>query len=212
MNKFVVSSAIAALAVAAAGSASAAVMFSFAPGAATPEPGYGIIDAFNTNVGVSGVMGVDYLLDSTSGSLGAQPETSPPPPVPYLSVLGGHTASLNFAALTGDPIHTFEFDWGSVDTFNTLTIHVSGGPDVVVVPPAPGDGSWTDSNTNGVFKVWGTAGETFTGITLATTENSFEIDSLAVPVPEPASWAMLIIGFGAIGVAMRRRNQMFAAA
>jgi hypothetical protein len=211
MNRFLVSGAIAALAVAAAGSASAAVTFSFAPGAATPEPGYGIIDAFNTNVGLSGVMGVDYLLDSASNGLGAQPETSPPPPIPYLSVLGGHTVSLNFAAITGDPVYSFEFDWGSVDTFNTLTIHSSAG-DTIVVPPAPGNGSWTSSNTNGLFKVWGTAGETFSGITLSTTDNSFEVDSLAVPVPEPASWAMLIIGFGAIGLAMRRRNQMIAAA
>jgi phospholipase/lecithinase/hemolysin len=35
----------------------------------------------------------------------------------------------------------------------------------------------------------------------------FGLSSLAAPVPEPATWAMLIIGFGAIGFAMRRRRR-----
>jgi hypothetical protein len=26
------------------------------------------------------------------------------------------------------------------------------------------------------------------------------------PVPEPATWAMMVIGFGAVGAAMRRRS------
>ena len=29
----------------------------------------------------------------------------------------------------------------------------------------------------------------------------------AVPVPEPASWAMMIVGFGAVGGIMRRRQK-----
>lgn len=32
------------------------------------------------------------------------------------------------------------------------------------------------------------------------------------PVPEPASWAMMIVGFGVIGAAMRRRRQVIATA
>lgn len=37
------------------------------------------------------------------------------------------------------------------------------------------------------------------------------IDPLVSPVPEPATWAMMLIGFGAIGVSLRRRrrNQAF---
>jgi hypothetical protein len=211
MSKFVVSGAIAALAVAIAGSASAAVITTFKPSVATPEPGYTIIDSFNTTTGITGVQGVDYILSSVSTSTGAQPQTTPPPPVPYLSVLANGTVSINFSALTAGVVRAFEFDWGSVDTFNTLVIHSSAG-DTVIVPPAPGNGSWTSSATNGLFNVSGTANETFSGITLMTSQNSFEIDNLAVAIPEPATWAMMIMGFGAIGFAMRRRTRMMPAA
>lgn len=209
MSKLALFGAIAALAVATAGSASAAVVTSFTPGSATPDPGYTVVDTFDTTVGLSGS---GYILSSTSNSTGAQPGNTPQPPVPYLDVEANGTANINFAALAGWPVHSFEFDWGSVDTFNTLTIHVSGGSDIVIPGLSPGNGNWTAPGTNGIFQVVGTAGETFSGITLQTSQNSFEIDNLAVAVPEPATWAMMIMGFGAIGFAMRRRNRMFAAA
>jgi hypothetical protein len=38
--------------------------------------------------------------------------------------------------------------------------------------------------------------------------NAFEIDNIVVnsAVPEPATWAMMLLGFGAIGFSMRRRR------
>ncbi|MEO9468615.1 PEPxxWA-CTERM sorting domain-containing protein [Parasphingorhabdus sp.] len=33
------------------------------------------------------------------------------------------------------------------------------------------------------------------------------IDNIGAPVPEPATWAFMIFGFGAVGSAMRRRNK-----
>ena len=35
--------------------------------------------------------------------------------------------------------------------------------------------------------------------------------SVAAAVPEPATWAMMLIGFGAVGVALRRRRRLAAA-
>lgn len=41
--------------------------------------------------------------------------------------------------------------------------------------------------------------------------NSFEFDKLAgIAVPEPATWAMMIIGFGAAGAMLRRRRTALA--
>jgi hypothetical protein len=37
------------------------------------------------------------------------------------------------------------------------------------------------------------------------------IGTIAPPVPEPASWALLIVGFGLTGAALRRRRSAFAA-
>jgi len=39
-----------------------------------------------------------------------------------------------------------------------------------------------------------------------------EIRALLTPVPEPATWAMLIVGFGMVGFGLRRRRQTLAAA
>jgi len=41
---------------------------------------------------------------------------------------------------------------------------------------------------------------------------AFEFDDIAAnAVPEPASWAMLIMGFGLVGAAARRRKAAVAA-
>ena len=46
---------------------------------------------------------------------------------------------------------------------------------------------------------------------LRSSSNSFESDNFAVAaVPEPATWAMMIMGFGTIGALMRRRQYALA--
>jgi len=43
---------------------------------------------------------------------------------------------------------------------------------------------------------------------LNSTQNAFEIDNLRInPVPEPATWAMMLVGFAGIGMSLRRRRQ-----
>jgi len=41
---------------------------------------------------------------------------------------------------------------------------------------------------------------------------AFDTEVSAAPVPEPATWAMMLAGFGAIGLALRRRGSRGAAA
>lgn len=58
-------------------------------------------------------------------------------------------------------------------------------------------------------------GATYDGILIKiTTPNSFlfevkqnSYDHVAAAVPEPATWAMMLVGFGGIGMAMRRRRK-----
>lgn len=191
--------------------ANAAVQTSFTPGGASPSTGFTVIDTFDTLAGVT-VIGnaAKVIVQTGSNSVGAQPANSSPSGTKYLSVLGGGVAEISF----GPNIVGFQFDWGSIDSYNKLTITSSVGTHVVIPGtasfPNAANGNQFQPGTNGLFNVVGTAGETFSKIRLESiNSNSFEIDNLAVKagvVPEPASWALLIAGFGLVGASLRRQR------
>jgi len=195
--------------------ASAAVMWSFAPGVASPGPGFAVIHTFDTAAGITG-SGFE-IKTPPADSHGAPPAGSIPSGTPYLSVLGGGSATIDFAS----GVEAFQFDWGSIDRYNTLIID-SSGPEKIIIPGGnfanPANGDRSSPATNGLFTVWGTAGENFQSITLESRSNSFEIDNLAVrnmassmiAVPEPATWAMMILGFGGVGATLRKRRGLVA--
>lgn len=193
-----------------ASSANAAIVYAFIPGGASPVGGFTVIDTFDNTIGVTG-SNFQIKVPPSDGN-GAPPANSIPSGTAYLSVLGGGSATYTFAGDVG----AFEFDWGSVDSYNTLTINSTGGSPIVV----PGlsfanaaDGNQVSAGTNGLFRVAGTAGERFNSITFSSGQNSFEVDNLAVAgVPEPASWALMILGFGGAGAALRSQRRRPAAA
>ena len=204
--------------------ANAAVAFLFTPGGHSPSVGFQVIEDFDPGPApgliTAGVVHVDYVIQSNNDSQGADNPFSDPQDTNYISVLGGHAVEIAFG-----PVSAFQFDWGSIDNWNRLTIRSSAG-NVVVVPQGgpgaygpgnpipgftpPGNGNQTAAATNGLFRVYGTAGETFTGFRMESAQNSFELDNIAVPVPEPATWAMMIAGFGGVGAMIRRRRSGFA--
>lgn len=192
-----------------AGAAQAAVIVSFAPGAASPPPGFTVIYNFDTTTPASLVPGPLVQIKSPpSDGNGAPPANSVPAGTKYLSVLGGGLATISFLS----PQAVFSFDWGSIDSYNTLTLLTNGGPDVIIPGTdfiTPANGNQLSPGTNGLFTATGTGGTLFSGFTLGSSANSFEIDNVAVrsPVPEPATWAMMVFGFGALGGAMRRRGR-----
>lgn len=204
--------AAAAVALVAAAPASAAVFVTYVQGGTvTSLPGYTVIDNFNSGVSstlTSGVAGTDYVIQSVNNSAGANIPTSSGNGTDYLSVLGGGAVTLTFAA----PIKAFAFDWGSLDIYNHLTISGVGFSAFTVSPGASpigntlANGGQSGVNTNGMLVVTGNAGEKFKSITLASGTNSMEVDNLAVAVPEPATWALMIGGFGMAGGMLRRRR------
>ena len=203
MRMILLAAGVAALALGAAAQANAAEIFSFTGGNSSPSAGYTVIDNFDTTAGLTGT----YQLKVPPADGSGAPPAFASPGGSYLSVLGGDSATYTFAT----PVTSFEYDWGSVDSYNTLTVDFVGGGTATVtgadiVNPANGD--QTLATTNGLFQYSGT--NQIAGITLTSSQNSFEIDNLAIPsVPEPATWGLMLIGIGGIGAAMRtarRRN------
>lgn len=117
----------------------------------------------------------------------------------------------------GGTVDGFSFYWGSIDKYNSLKIDTSNGTTWFAFdgvnpnpPPANGD-QLTSANNRRVYFSLG-QGETLNSLTFKSDGYAFELDDIVFTgnaVPEPATWAMMLIGFGGIGVAMRsaRRKQ-----
>lgn len=110
-------------------------------------------------------------------------------------------------------IDWISFIWGSIDPYNTLDVLGVGGGILASFTGtqviAAADGDQTDPATNRLVKL------TFTGadrtavdsLQFRSTSNAFEFDNVAVAaVPEPGVWAMMLLGFAAIGFSLRRRD------
>lgn len=189
--------------------ATAAPTFTFDSNAHSPSSaGFTVINSFTSLTGYTAISGNVQIKTPPADSDGAPPPTSVPSGTSYLSVLGGGSVTYTFAA----PVGGVQFDWGSVDTYNTVTLLSAAGNFVIVpgttpnilFPTTNGDQGFSGS---GLFTALGN-GVTFTGITFASSSNSLEVDNLATSaVPEPASWAMMLAGFGMLGMGLRRRGK-----
>lgn len=120
----------------------------------------------------------------------------------FMYVLGGTSATL-----TTPLLKSFSLYIGSVDSYNSITFKGLGGYEETVsgsdlVELANGDRSSADTNRRFYFDF---GSKRVNEVIFSSTSNSFEFDNLAAgAVPEPATWAMLMIGFGFVGLAMRR--------
>ncbi|MBS0360448.1 MAG: PEPxxWA-CTERM sorting domain-containing protein [Proteobacteria bacterium] len=130
----------------------------------------------------------------------------------YETVESGGVATLSIA----DAISNFQFYMGSPDTFNGITINFANAALSPVTlngeaiwggtPPGSGDQSLG-------FTVTYHFDAPVSSIVFTSDNNSFEFDKLAGSVPEPATWALMIMGFGGAGALVRnRRRQAVAAA
>lgn len=59
-----------------------------------------------------------------------------------------------------------------------------------------------------MFHLTGSDVGAFTSLRLTSSSNAFEIDNLAINsgVPEPATWAMMLVGFVGVGFGLRRQR------
>ena len=130
---------------------------------------------------------------------------------PYLTVSPNTTVTLT--ALSGY-LTSFSFYMGSPDSYNGIHLHGVDGYDELV------NGSTLVANNTNQQWSWGTrvnldfGGAKVTSIDFSSSNYSFEVDNFAGGVggvPEPATWAFMITGFGGAGAMLRRRRRATAA-
>ncbi len=133
----------------------------------------------------------------------------------YRSLGGASQSTFDFSGWTkGAPLASFSFEWGSIDSYNFVdflnkkgdTVWTIAGSDL---PQFNGDQSAPITNQRLLVTFQKEA--EVAAVRMRSNGAAFEFDSLAGAaatgaVPEPASWVMLIIGFGFIGHGLRRRR------
>ncbi len=148
-----------------------------------------------------------------SGSLGLLSGVSAPPPgdlTNYETVLGGASATLT----TPNGLHSISIFLGSPDDYNSITF--LGG--TVGSLTLSGSGLFFPATAFGGDQTIGRrvsynfGADTFSSVVFASGGNSFEFDNIAGSVPEPSSWALMMVGVGALGFALRRRPVLAQAA
>lgn len=101
------------------------------------------------------------------------------------------------------------FLWGSPDLYNELTINTTLGSKSFDISATSLNFSSTsgDQNFSQYVQFWTDPGVYITSVSFASTSaDAFEAANFRAAVPEASTWAMMIIGFGAAGAAMRRRR------
>lgn len=158
------------------------------------------LDAFTnagTVTGTVGIGGPQVTFTSTQGNLSSNPGAAA-----VFTADGSLLTNLTFTILSGFSAAEFNLENGDPSSF-LVTLTDSGGDTF----------SETLSKLNGsnIFNILAPAGTTYTSATFTSTGGGFADlkqlrVTLATAVPEPATWAMILLGFGGIGVAMRRRR------
>jgi PEP-CTERM motif len=152
-----------------------------------------------------------------NGADGLHPNIAAPPfgdLTHYMAIQDGQSATLNTPILKSLSLYI-----GSLDPTNEITFKGAGGYSQSFMgsdlfTPATGNQSNGDNNRRFFFDF--TAAEKVDQIIFTSGQNSFEFDTigaLASGVPEPGTWAMMLLGFGGIGFMLRagKRRDMGAA-
>jgi hypothetical protein len=193
--------------------ASANASVSFIPyGTALPTGEHTITD-FATLAGVTGSAG---LFTGSEGGVSAAPAFSATAAdtAPYLSVQGAKTATLSLGgAYTVVSVYV-----GSLDNYNMIAFGGPGatsytGGQLAALTGAVDGGGQVARKSNGRF-IFDFAAPV-TSITFSSGSNALEVASVAGGVadePEPAAWALMLIGVGGLGAILRSRRRPSAIA
>ena len=182
--------------------ASAAVTVCQSPGCVQPNSnvlfdtnmiGTTVMGSLNNNPAMVTFTGRESLTTTSSNGQARIAATDGTLNFLSFSLAGGSTfnqVEFNLTALA-DGIATFTFLGAGGSVLNTTTANITAN----------------GQNFFGAF------GEAFTGVTISSTSSLSDVRQVrlggiqtAAAVPEPATWALMLMGFGAVGYSMRRRR------
>lgn len=99
-----------------------------------------------------------------------------------------------------------QFTFGTpFDVFAYLLVRAGAGGSAGFSPSAMAD--FAHTATLGPAAILDGSGRRVAGVTVASVDSDYRY---AVAVPEPTSWALMIVGFGAVGAAIRRKQAVAA--
>jgi hypothetical protein len=111
---------------------------------------------------------------------------------------------------THGALKAISFYMGSPDDYNHIALTINGGPGPIILSGTDiwGGGEFHGDQTVGFLVTYTFSPKTVHSLTFSSTSRSFEFDNLAgISVPEPASWALMIMGFGAAGAMLRGKRR-----
>jgi hypothetical protein len=148
------------------------------------------------NVGIGGPL---VSFTSTQGNLSTNSGAAT-----VFAADGSLLTNLTFTILTGFTAAEFNLENGSPSSF-LVNLSNSAGETF--------SQTLTQLNGSNIFNIVAPAGTTYTSATFTSTGGGFadlkqlRVTLAAGAVPEPGTWAMILLGFLGIGTAMRRRRR-----
>ncbi|HEY9235955.1 MAG TPA: PEPxxWA-CTERM sorting domain-containing protein, partial [Phenylobacterium sp.] len=135
----------------------------------------------------------------------------------YAAVRGGGTMTL-----TTPGIMSLSVFMGSPDSYNSIRFNYLDGTSESLNGIQLAAGAFNGDQSIGRYMTYA-FDKVVNSVVFGSSGDSFEFDNLAVvaapppgpitsPVPEPASWALLMSGFALAGTAIRRRSKAVPAA
>jgi hypothetical protein len=205
--------AVAAIAIAAPAAAATTVVSHFSVGDPNGLPaGQTLIANFNNPADQDATL-VDFVTLTLNGAtvgvnegVGGYSGTLPNDNTNYLTVPGGKSATFSSSRL----MSAFSLYMGSPDTYNSIRF-IGDGFDETLSGAQVFIGDTSQAWSWGKRVNFDFGGYKVNTVILSSTSNSFEVDNAAAKfaagaVPEPATWAMMIMGFGAMGAVLRQRR------